>query len=476
MTGNENDRYVLAVGLFGEGKFTAALEMARDILDRCPAHDGALYVTGNCLFVLGRHGEAIDAFSRKVSHQPENLAGRLGLAAARLADKQQVAADERDAIYRLLEGKQLTPYETNVVALVDIQAGRYREAVARIDKIEHAQGQGSSLVRLKASALQAGGDAPAAIDGLERWCEAQPSDAAAFSQLAELLRNTGAYDASVAAAERAAALSPEDADIAYRLGLSLLTIDNRRGAEQAFRRALDLAPADPWGAAHDLAVLQGAVPAALAAPTVRAIFDEYATYYDTKMVGRLGYRGPAVIRDYLEEECGADHSGYWDILDLGCGTGLVGAAFGDRKRRLVGIDLSPLMLRRARERNIYDALHEGELVKTLTQLRDERYDLAVAGEVFIYFGDLGPLFAALRPLLRPGGYVVFNTNSAGDGEQDIVPRHAKSFAHSSSYLRRAATDHGFEVRRCEQHFVRYEKGQPLATLVTVLRRGEGGAA
>ena len=46
-----------------------------------------------------------------------------------------------------------------------------------------------------------------------------------------------------------------------------------------------------------------------------------------------------------------------DILDLGCGTGLAGEAFLDLAHRLDGVDLSPLMIARARKHcGIYDDL------------------------------------------------------------------------------------------------------------------------
>lgn len=59
----------------------------------------------------------------------------------------------------------------------------------------------------------------------------------------------------------------------------------------------------------------------------------------------------------------------WDrCLDLGCGTGLSGRAASSVCRRLVGVDLSPAMVRRAREKRVYHRLLVGEVTETVRRL------------------------------------------------------------------------------------------------------------
>ena len=52
-------------------------------------------------------------------------------------------------------------------------------------------------------------------------------------------------------------------------------------------------------------------------------------------------------------------------LDLGCGTGLSGAAFKDRAGHLTGIDLSPAMIEKARSRGIYDSLAVADIERAM---------------------------------------------------------------------------------------------------------------
>lgn len=48
-----------------------------------------------------------------------------------------------------------------------------------------------------------------------------------------------------------------------------------------------------------------------------------------------------------------------DILDLGCGTGLIGSWFKDYAKKLVGVDVSPTMLDMATKKGCYHELRRG---------------------------------------------------------------------------------------------------------------------
>lgn len=69
----------------------------------------------------------------------------------------------------------------------------------------------------------------------------------------------------------------------------------------------------------------------------------------------------------LPEEIRSEHNGdvlsylngSLDILDLGCGTGLIGSWFKDYARKLVGVDVSPTMLDMATKKGCYHELRRG---------------------------------------------------------------------------------------------------------------------
>ena len=117
------------------------------------------------------------------------------------------------------------------------------------------------------------------------------------------------------------------------------------------------------------------------------------------------------------------------------------------------------MLDKAAERNLYDELACADLTSYLAAC-DSAYDLAVAADVFVYIGDLAPVFRAVHAALRPGGRFCFSVE-AGDGA-DYVLRPSNRYAHTPDYLQRLAAETGFTVLASQAIEARQENGAPIA--------------
>jgi predicted TPR repeat methyltransferase len=160
-------------------------------------------------------------------------------------------------------------------------------------------------------------------------------------------------------------------------------------------------------------------------------FDAFAEVFDAKLVGVLGYDVPeklaAVVREASEKDRRVD------IVDAGCGTGLCGPLVRPLARGLTGIDLSSKMLDQAAKRGVYDVLVCEDVIAALERMPG-RFDVAVAADVLIYFGDLGPLFAAMATALRPSGLFAFSVERlSGTGSYRLLP--SGRFAHTPEYVR-----------------------------------------
>jgi SAM-dependent methyltransferase len=91
--------------------------------------------------------------------------------------------------------------------------------------------------------------------------------------------------------------------------------------------------------------------------------------------------------------------------DLGCGTGRTGAWLREHGVDAIdGVDLTPEMLDRARERGAHRRLIEADV--TSTGLESSAYDLVITSLVDEHLADLRPLYAEAARLATPAGTYV----------------------------------------------------------------------
>lgn len=248
---------------------------------------------------------------------------------------------------------------------------------------------------------------------------------------------------------------------AYDRALALEKAGRREEAAAAWRAVLALDPADRGGAAVRLASL-GAAPPPGRAPEayVRMLFDQHAERFDDTLVERLGYRVPWLMRGLVEREAPG-----WRgrLLDLGCGTGLVGLAFADLASHATGVDLAEAMLGICDDRGVYDELYAAEAVAFLEAAGedgDPPWDLAAAADMLPYLGDLEPLFAGVAASLAPGGLWLFSTESR-EGAPGGYAVETQRYRHDPAYVRAALGGAGFSVVAAEPITVRHEEGAPV---------------
>jgi predicted TPR repeat methyltransferase len=135
----------------------------------------------------------------------------------------------------------------------------------------------------------------------------------------------------------------------------------------------------------------------------RALYDEWAQSYDDDLAqDSQGYVAPAVAAETVLRAAGVDG----EILDAGCGTGLVGVALAERGARTIdGVDLSPGMIAKAKETGVYRRLAPADLSRPLPVSADA-YDVVVCVGTLTH-GHVGPAaFGEFVRLARPGGTIV----------------------------------------------------------------------
>jgi predicted TPR repeat methyltransferase len=219
-----------------------------------------------------------------------------------------------------------------------------------------------------------------------------------------------------------------------------------------------------------LAGLRGeAAPPASPAAYVRGLFDAYAEDFDQHLVQTLHYQGHQAVVQAAGRAAPGRH--WADVLDLGCGTGLCGRLVRPQARRVSGVDLSPTMIAAASRTGCYDALHEADVAQHLAQT-DERFELLLAADLFIYVGALDAVLAGARRVLQPGGLFCLTIETLSADEPAAAGYHLRPslrYAHDAGRLRALAGTHGLQALDTQPLVLREEQRRPIAGAVITLR-------
>lgn len=120
------------------------------------------------------------------------------------------------------------------------------------------------------------------------------------------------------------------------------------------------------------------------------LFDNFADNYEL-VLANIGYELPRRFRRITGDVEGL-------VVDLGCGSGLVGVAYQTDFTRLIGVDISEKMLAKAAEKHCYERLVCQDVSDFCAQeLPALSPKLITAADVCCYLNDLAPLLQACAP-------------------------------------------------------------------------------
>ena len=141
-------------------------------------------------------------------------------------------------------------------------------------------------------------------------------------------------------------------------------------------------------------------------------YNELSSHYEQVYL-RAGWYDPLKCAE-LAKECVGDAAEASVVLDMGCGTGLVGQYLVERGfKTVVGVDASAGMLDKAREKNAYTDLHELFLGKpeTFPEMFHNKFDVITASGILAEGHCGNEVFDEMLMALKTGGYAVFATRT-----------------------------------------------------------------
>jgi malonyl-CoA O-methyltransferase len=202
---------------------------------------------------------------------------------------------------------------------------------------------------------------------------------------------------------------------------------------------------------------------------VAAAYDRWAAVYDTD-ANRTRDLAGIVLRAGLRSVL------HLDVLEIGCGTGCNTEWLVDRGGRVIGLDFSTAMLRRAQARvRSPGARFVRHDVRAGWPIRDASIDVVVFALVLEHVEDLKPVFAEATRVLRPRGEVFvceLHPERQAQGQQAEFAdpdtgerRRVAAFVHDTLAYVSAGVDAGLMLEHADD---RRDPGAPPGSLPRIL--------
>lgn len=474
-TQDPGDLLLAASILCNAGDATAAQTVFERLKKAVPGESQVWYASACCLAASGRAEAACEDYRRYCRLVPDHVFALINFATALETGGSTEAAGAVLGEFRKFHPPSLTLEVLRGRLAIELKQHALArtvlaEALASLGDPPEAAARGWFNLGL---ACEAEGDLAAAENAWRRACASGKHSVRPVKSLAQLLNRQHRFGETLEWLAKEGPAFPDDMDLEYLAGWALRMLDRFDEAVLVLRRLVHTTAAhDPgwellgrilqesgrqqeaaevfatWQklrpdspvAAHMLAAArQDPAPDRAAPGFVGETFNRFAPSFDA-VLEKLGYQGPKVFQQLLRENLGPPQ-GSLDVLDAGCGTGLIGPILFPYAESLAGVDLAQAMLDEAAKRGCYSRLHCGDLVEWL-QTHPQTHDLIVAADTFNYFGNLEPLVRFCFAALRESGWLVFSLEE-GDltGEGYRLLPHGR-FVHDPQYAMRTLGELG----------------------------------
>ena len=262
----------------------------------------------------------------------------------------------------------------------------------------------------------------------------------------------GKQDEAIDAYNKALSIKPDYAEAFNNMGIALKEQGKLEEAIASYNKALSLKP-DYAEAQHIVSSLTGKTTTSAPKKYIENLFDRYASKFEQSLVVNLSYDIPEVVRQLAVETHGSGSLG--SILDLGCGTGLIGERIRAHCTYLEGIDLSRKMLDLAKSKNVYDKLDHFDIVEYLSDA-ELGFDYFIATDVFVYLGELSEVFRLIKSKNKKTGKLIFSTEHTN--AEGFHLEKSGRYSHSKSYIKDLCKEFKFSISHFAETNLRKDKG------------------
>ena len=248
----------------------------------------------------------------------------------------------------------------------------------------------------------------------------------------------------------------------YNLGILYHIQEKIELAKRCYEKTIKLNPSF-HEAKHMLNSLSGKTTKSAPRKYVEKLFDNYAANFEKSLVKNLKYNTPKIIKEMIIDN---NMVNLGSVLDLGCGTGLIGFELKFFFKNIDGVDLSKFMLEEANNKKIYNNLFHSDIKCYLTT-RNLEYDYIIAADVFVYIGDLSKVFKLIKERNKYNGKFVFSTEHTNRKGYFITKK--GRYCHSFDYIKSLCKKFGYELLNFRKVALRKEDARNVVGGVYLLQ-------
>lgn len=343
------------------------------------------------------------------------------------------------------------------LALLLARNNQFTEAIQTAEKVHTLEPNNPMVLAGAIDIAHRAGQMEMAVRLLKHGLKLHPNDPRLSFELASDLHAQGANVEALELWNALAAANPMSQDIVFGRLQTLLALNEFASASSDADTLLTAAP-DNETYQYYAALSKGQIPSQQPIEMTQRLFDGMAPTYDIHMVRNLRYLLPQQVADRLLSER-ADQK--FNVLDLGCGTGLLGVSLGKLNGAMVGVDVSREMIAQAVRHNVYDKFHTVNIHDALDATPDSLYEVIAALDVFIYAGEVTKAIPDALRILAPAGTFVASFEVSPEDGADLVLLPTGHYAHKRSHVVQLCDSAGFAKIEIEDTVLRLENGQPV---------------
>ena len=455
-----NDQLQDLVRLYTRGQYQEALNEGSQLLEQFPKSIRLYNIVGAANNGLGRQKEAIEAYKKAISFNPDYAEAHHNLGNA-LKDSGRLM-EAIEAYDKAIKINQNLADAHNNKGCILKDLGNLDKAIESFKKAILAKPDFAEALYNIGNSFKTQGNLDEAIKYYNAALSMKSDYAEVHNNIGTIYQAQGKLDVALKSYSAAIAANPNYIEAYNNLGTVYHLQDKLEQAKETYRKALLINP-DYGNAKHMLSSLIGDTTIAPPREYIENLFDFYAKRFESSLVSELEYKIPKLIRDILIDPDQSVSLG--SVLDLGCGTGLLGAEIGEYCSKLEGIDLSINMLEIASQKNIYDKLCQFDITEYLSSMLLE-FDYYIALDVFIYIGDISEIFRLIKSRTNNSGRFVFSTEHTELDGYHILK--SGRYSHSKSYIERLCKEYHYNISHFSTVNLRKEKESYLTGGIYIL--------